>query len=55
MMNEDAYSQNDIFFVGENLIERFEYFLNGRTMIMAIDIAKAITPPNLLGIERRIA
>jgi len=30
-------------------------FLNGRIIIIKIDRRRAITPPNLLGIDRRIA
>jgi hypothetical protein len=30
-------------------------FVNGRINKIAIDITKAITPPSLLGIDRKIA
>lgn len=31
------------------------FFIVGRIVIIRIDINKAITPPNLFGIDRRIA
>jgi len=33
----------------------FELFIKGKINKIINDISKAITPPNLLGIERRIA
>jgi hypothetical protein len=45
--------QNFIFFVGLNFLD-FDLFLD-RTIRKATDIAKAITPPSLEGIDRRIA
>ena len=37
------------------LLEDSILFLNGKIMIMMIDIIKAITPPSLFGIERKMA
>jgi len=36
-------------------MERKLIFLKGKTIIITIDITKAMTPPNLLGIDRRMA
>jgi len=47
--------QKVIFLIGLNLEERDILFLNGRIAIIKIARTKAITPPNLLGIDRRIA
>jgi hypothetical protein len=40
---------------GVNLVERMFFCFKGRMIRMRIDATKAITPPNLLGIDRRIA
>jgi len=45
--------QNFAFFVGENFLD-FEFFAES-TRRNATDPARAITPPNLEGIDRRIA
>ena len=39
---------------GLNVIE-YKFFIIGRVYKIIIDIKSAITPPNLLGIDRRIA
>lgn len=50
-----ANIQKELFLVGENL-ELSEYlFLNGKIEIIRIERTRAITPPSLFGIERRIA
>lgn len=50
-----ASIQNEVFLVGENF-ELSEYLLlKGKIEIMRIESTKAITPPNLLGIDRRMA
>lgn len=43
-------NQNFIFLLGENLVGVFFLIIKGARMI--IDIARAITPPSLEGIER---
>lgn len=45
--------QNFIFLVGLNFLD-FDLFLD-RTIKYATDIARAITPPSLDGIDRKIA
>lgn len=55
MQNKSASVQKDIFLVGENFDLREYLFLNGKIEIIRIERTKAITPPNLLGIDRRIA
>jgi len=45
-------SQNLVFFVVENLAEGLFFAI--RIIRIMIDIARAITPPNFDGIERRI-
>jgi len=55
MINEALIIQNinlDFIFI---LLEENILFLNGSTMMIIIDRIKAITPPNLLGIERKMA
>lgn len=55
MQNRMANIQKEVFLVGENF-ELSEYlFLNGKIEIIRIEKTNAITPPNLLGIDRRIA
>lgn len=49
-------SQNIIFLAGWKKKEENLFFIvRGREIIIKIDVAKAITPPNLLGIDRKIA
>lgn len=55
IQNRMVNIQKELFLNGENF-ELSEYlFLNGKIEIIKIESTKAITPPNLLGIERRIA
>jgi hypothetical protein len=49
----DAKIQNFIFMVGLNLLDMF--FLFERYANIKIEAANAMTPPNLEGIDRRIA
>lgn len=44
-----------IFFSIENLLDRILLDDKGRTNRIAIDSTRAITPPSLLGIDRRMA
>jgi hypothetical protein len=48
-------NQNVIFCKGLNLLDILFCFLNGMIAMMRIDMTRAITPPSLLGIDRRIA
>lgn len=54
-MKEEKNIQVLILFKGFVFVVFFIFFIVGRIIIIKIDINKAITPPNLLGIERRIA
>jgi hypothetical protein len=55
IQNKIANVQKELFLIGENL-ELSEYlFLKGKMEIMRIERIKAITPPSLLGIDRRMA
>lgn len=47
--------QNELFLVGENLDLRECLFLKGKIEMIRIERTSAITPPNLLGIDRRMA
>jgi len=51
----DTIVQNNILKRGLNFEVLILNFLNGRIMMIKIDRRRATTPPNLLGIERRIA
>jgi hypothetical protein len=55
IMNDEEKIQNIIFFWGLNLHEVFFFFLVVKTISNTILANRAITPPNLLGIDRRIA
>lgn len=55
IQNKIANDQKEIFLVGENLDLSVYLFLNGKIEIIRIERTKAITPPSLLGIDRRIA
>jgi len=48
-------NQNKALLIGLNLEDNFIFFLNGRVKIMRIAKSIAITPPSLLGIDRKIA
>jgi len=50
-----ASIQKEAFLVGENLELKEYLFLNGKIEMIRIERTKAITPPNLLGMDRRIA
>ena len=54
MTNEAILKKFDIFIKGLNF-EELDFFSNGRMSKIASLAIKAITPPSLLGIERRIA
>ena len=54
MTNEAILKKFDVFIKGLNF-EELDFFSNGRMSKIASLATKAITPPNLLGIERRIA
>lgn len=48
--------QNIIFLIGlKDRDLNFDFIVNGKDKIIRIDITSAITPPNLFGIDRRIA
>lgn len=52
---KDKKFQNKILFIGQNLLLRIFFLFNrGRTIIIMYDMSNAITPPNLLGIARKI-
>lgn len=55
IIKEDAVSQKNNFFLGENFELVFNVFFNGKIKRITILATRAITPPNLLGIERKIA
>lgn len=44
-----------IFIAGENFFDFFMVFIDESIKMIRIDIRRAITPPSLLGIDRRIA
>ena len=54
MTNEAILRKFDVFIKGLNF-EELDFFSNGRISRIASLAIKASTPPNLLGIERRIA
>lgn len=54
-MKEEAVIQNIIFFWGENFLDLFFIFFIDSGMRIIILITRAITPPNLFGIDRKIA
>ena len=54
MTNEAILKKFDVFIKGLNF-EELDFFSNGRMSKIASLAIKAITPPSLLGIERRIA
>lgn len=54
MTNEAILKKFDVFIKGLNF-EELDFFSNGRMSKIASLAIKAVTPPNLLGIERRIA
>jgi hypothetical protein len=47
--------QVKIFWVGLNLEDRMNFFLRGRIEMIKMAAISPITPPNLLGMERKIA
>jgi len=53
--NDETVDQKIIFFIGLNFDESEIFFLKGKIAIIKIDKSMAITPPNLFGIDRRIA
>lgn len=53
--NEDLKTQNIIFLSGLNFDDKLFLVLSGRKAITKIDITKAMTPPSLLGMDRRMA
>ena len=55
IMNVDEYIQKIPFFWMLNFSDNRSFFLKGSNIIIMMDINKAKTPPNLLGIERKIA
>ena len=44
-----------VFLIGENFVDKIFEDLSGRMNRIAIDNTRAITPPSLLGMDRRIA
>lgn len=54
MTNEATLKKFDVFIKGLNF-EELDFFSNGRISKTASLAIKASTPPNLLGMERRIA
>jgi len=48
-------SQNFILFTGVNLELNFILLVKGKMAIIMIEAIRAITPPNFLGMERKIA
>jgi len=55
MIKDILINQNVVFFFRLNFIEINFCFLKDRINKIKIDATKAITPPNLLGIERKMA
>jgi len=53
--NEVARTQNEIFLIGLYLVDIECFFLKGKITMIRIDKTRAITPPNLFGIDRRMA
>jgi hypothetical protein len=47
--------QTKILLFGKNFLLLMKILVKDKITIITIDIAKAITPPNLFGIERRTA
>jgi len=54
-MKDEKNNQVLILFIGFIFAVFFIFFIVGRIRMIRIDINSAITPPNLFGIERRIA
>lgn len=53
--NEEKNIQVLILFTGFVFVVFFIFFIVGKIIIIMIDNSRAITPPSLFGIERRIA
>lgn len=54
-MNEIVNIQNINFEYGLNLEDKLFFFLNGKMAIIKIAKIRAITPPNFLGMDRKMA
>lgn len=54
VMNEAILKKFDIFIRGLNF-EELDFFINGKMSKIANLASRARTPPNLLGMERKIA
>lgn len=54
MTNEAIFKKFDVFIKGLNF-EELDFFSNGRISKIVSLAIKASTPPNLLGMERRMA
>jgi len=55
MMNVILINQKVIFFIMLNFIEISFWFLKDKIIKIRMEATKAITPPSLLGIDRRMA
>lgn len=55
IQNKMASIQKELFLVGENLDLKEYLFLKGKIEIIRIDNTRAITPPSLFGMDRRMA
>jgi hypothetical protein len=47
--------QRIVFLMGENFLDKILFDDRGRINRIAMDATRAITPPSLFGIDRRIA
>ena len=54
-MKDDKNIQVLILFIKFVFVVFFIFFIKGRVKIIKMDANRAITPPSLLGIDRRIA
>jgi len=55
MMNVILINQKVIFFIMSNFIEISFWFLKDKITKIRIEATKAMTPPSLLGIDRKMA
>jgi len=55
IINEIVNIQNINLDKGLNLFDKMKLDLKGRILIIRMEVINAMTPPNLLGIDRRIA
>jgi len=55
IINEIVNIQNINLDKGLNLFDKMKLDLKGRILMIRMEVINAMTPPNLLGIDRRIA